>query len=125
MRVPRRPRRQRRVVLKRLGARETDRYGRLDGACVHRRERRRALVAGGTRARRTRAGFGARRRRGLRAGRCCGEEQAARAAKLGLWGEPYYVINKAEDPAGVLKSRGRFALVEGKVESVRESGGTI
>ena len=52
-------------------------------------------------------------------------ERAARQAKLGLWGEPYYVINKAEDPAGVLKSRGRFALVEGKVESVRESGGTI
>ena len=43
------------------------------------------------------------------------EEQAARAAKLGLWGEPVYVMGKAEDPAGVLKSRGRFALVEGKV----------
>ena len=54
-----------------------------------------------------------------------GEEQAARAAKLGLWGEPYYVMGKADDPAEVLKSRGRFALVEGKVLSVRESGGTI
>jgi endonuclease YncB( thermonuclease family) len=53
------------------------------------------------------------------------EEQKARAAKLGLWGEPYYVMSKAEDPAGVLKGRGRFALVEGKVLSVRESGGTI
>jgi hypothetical protein len=53
------------------------------------------------------------------------EEQAARAAKLGLWGEAYYVISKAEDPAEVLKDRGRFALVEGKVLSVRESGGTI
>jgi hypothetical protein len=53
------------------------------------------------------------------------DEQAARAAKLGLWGEPYYVIAKAEDPAGVLANRGRFALVEGRVESVRESGGTI
>jgi Staphylococcal nuclease homologue len=52
-------------------------------------------------------------------------EQAARAAKLGLWGEPVYVIGKAEDPAGVLTSRGRLALVEGKVLSVRESGGTI
>ena len=58
-------------------------------------------------------------------GRCWRDEQAARAAKLGLWGEPYYVIDKAEDPAEVLKSRGRFALVEGKVVSVRESGGTI
>ena len=53
------------------------------------------------------------------------EEQAARAAKLGLWAEPVYVMNKAEDPAEVLKQRGRFALVEGKVLSVRESGGTI
>ena len=52
-------------------------------------------------------------------------EQSARAAKLGLWGEAYYVMGKAEDPAEVLKSRGRFALVEGKVVSVRESGGTI
>lgn len=52
-------------------------------------------------------------------------EQSARAANLGLWAEPYYVISKAEDPAGVLQRRGRFALVEGKVLSVRESGGTI
>lgn len=53
------------------------------------------------------------------------KEQSARAAKLGVWGEPVYVMGKAEDPAGVLKSRGRLALVEGKVVSVRESGGTI
>jgi hypothetical protein len=53
------------------------------------------------------------------------EEELARTAKLGLWADPYYVINKAEDPSGVLKSRGRLALVEGRVLSVRESGGTI
>ena len=53
------------------------------------------------------------------------KEHSARAAKLGLWGEPVYVMGKAEDPAGVLQSRGRLALVEGKVVSVRESGGTI
>jgi endonuclease YncB( thermonuclease family) len=52
-------------------------------------------------------------------------EDKARAAKLGLWAEPYYVISKAEEPAEVLTRRGRFALVEGKVLSVRESGGTI
>lgn len=52
-------------------------------------------------------------------------EAKARAAKLGLWAEPYYVVNKAEEPAEVLARRGRFALVEGKVLSVRESGGTI
>jgi hypothetical protein len=53
------------------------------------------------------------------------QEDSARAAKLGLWAEPYYVISKAEEPGEVLRRRGRFALVEGKVLSVRESGGTI
>ena len=53
------------------------------------------------------------------------KENSARSARLGLWAEPVYVIGKAEDPAGVLESRGRFALVEGKVVSVRESGATI
>jgi hypothetical protein len=52
-------------------------------------------------------------------------EQSARTAALGLWAEPYYVIAKAEEPSDVLKRRGRFALVEGKVVSVRESGATI
>jgi len=52
-------------------------------------------------------------------------EQGARAAGLGLWADPYYVMRNAEDPAGILKVRGRFAVVEGKVLSVRESGGTI
>src|SRR4029077_2462833 len=52
-------------------------------------------------------------------------EEAARGAGVGLWGEPVYVMGKAEDPAEVLEQRGRFALVEGKVLSVRESGGTI
>jgi hypothetical protein len=44
---------------------------------------------------------------------------------LGLWANPYYVLGNAEDPAGVLALRGRFAVVEGKVLSVRESGGAI
>jgi hypothetical protein len=52
-------------------------------------------------------------------------ENSARSANLGLWAEPYYVMSKAEEPAQVLQRRGRFALVEGKVLSVRESGGTI
>jgi endonuclease YncB( thermonuclease family) len=52
-------------------------------------------------------------------------EQAARAAKLGLWADPYYVVKSAENPAEVMAERGRFTLVRGKVLSVRESGGTI
>ncbi len=52
-------------------------------------------------------------------------EKPARTGGLGRWANPYYVMRNAEDPAGVLAVRGRFAVVEGKVLSVGESGGTI
>jgi endonuclease YncB( thermonuclease family) len=52
-------------------------------------------------------------------------ERVARAQRLGLWGEPDYAIMSAEDGAGLLGQEGRFAVVEGKVASVRESGGMI
>jgi endonuclease YncB( thermonuclease family) len=52
-------------------------------------------------------------------------ENAARAAKLGLWADSHYDVLDAEAAADVLARRGRFALVEGKVVSVRESGATI
>lgn len=53
------------------------------------------------------------------------QENAARRAKLGLWAGSYYDLLNAGDPAAVLAAKGRFALVEGKVDSVRESGATI
>ena len=52
-------------------------------------------------------------------------EATARAAALGVWSDPAYVIQKTDDPAAVLSGLGRFSVVEGKVLSVRESGGTI
>ena len=52
-------------------------------------------------------------------------ERTARAESLGLWADPRHAIRKADEPAAVLAERGRFALVEGLVLSVRESGGTI
>lgn len=52
-------------------------------------------------------------------------ERTARASKLGLWGDPYYEILNADAPVDVLAQRGRFALVEGQVVSVRQSGATI
>ncbi|HSZ64944.1 MAG TPA: thermonuclease family protein [Xanthobacteraceae bacterium] len=52
-------------------------------------------------------------------------ENTARTAKLGLWGDPYYDVLNADAPVDVLAQRGRFALVEGQVVSVRESGATI
>jgi endonuclease YncB( thermonuclease family) len=54
-----------------------------------------------------------------------GRENAARKAKLGLWADPYYDLIDAEAPANVLAHKGQFALVEGRVVSVRESGPTI
>jgi hypothetical protein len=53
------------------------------------------------------------------------QERQARDSKLGLWGEPYYAIGAAESGTELLARRGRFTVVEGKVLSVRESGGTI
>src|ERR1700704_1179390 len=41
-------------------------------------------------------------------------ERAARQAKLGLWGEPYYVIVAAESGAELVAERGHFMLAEGK-----------
>jgi endonuclease YncB( thermonuclease family) len=52
-------------------------------------------------------------------------ENAARKAKLGLWADPYYDVIDAETPADVLAHKGRFALVEGQVVSVHQSGSTI
>ena len=102
----------------------TDRYGRL---VVHVFVSRsgteyqvgRDLVAGGH------------ARLALRAGEqaCAAEmvaaERRARQAKLGLWADPRYDVKQAENPASILAERGRFALVHGKVLSVRESGAII
>jgi hypothetical protein len=110
------------VTLKRLGA-GTDRYGRLQAhvfADDNGSEQwlQADLLARGL-ARVARVGDPACAKLLL------AKENSARAARLGLWAKPVYVIGKAEDPAGLLESRGRFALVEGTVVSVRESGGTI
>jgi hypothetical protein len=52
-------------------------------------------------------------------------ERVARGRRLGLWGEADYAIMSAENGAELLGQEGRFAVVEGKVASVRESGGLI
>jgi endonuclease YncB( thermonuclease family) len=111
------------VTLKRLGA-ETDRYGRLEAHVFIDEEGTQRwvqaeLVARGLARVSSRVGDPACAKILL------AKEESARTARLGLWAEPVYVIGKAEDPAGVLRSRGRFALVEGRIVSVRESGGTI
>jgi endonuclease YncB( thermonuclease family) len=52
-------------------------------------------------------------------------ERTARSAKLGLWADAEFTTRNADDPDAVRSARGRFAIVEGKVASVRESGATI
>jgi endonuclease YncB( thermonuclease family) len=52
-------------------------------------------------------------------------ERSARQAKLGLWSQDKADAMKADNPAAVLGLRGSFALVDGRVMSVRESGATI
>ncbi len=108
------------VRLLRMGP-ETDRYGRFTGGIaaadgqpiqLELLAKGHALVAGRA------------------AGTGCGDafrtaERAARTAGLGVWGTAYYLTQDAGKPAQILASRGRFAVVEGKVLSVRESGGTI
>jgi endonuclease YncB( thermonuclease family) len=54
-----------------------------------------------------------------------GVERKARDGMLGLWGEPFYVMKEAQYPDDVMTELGRFALVGGKVISVRESGGML
>jgi endonuclease YncB( thermonuclease family) len=54
-----------------------------------------------------------------------GKERVAREGKLGLWGEAYYAVTGAESFEELVADRGRFTVVEGKVLSVRVSGGTI
>jgi endonuclease YncB( thermonuclease family) len=111
------------VILRRIGA-EQDRYGRLVAHLfvpesgserwiqADLLERGRARVA-------ARVG-----ERGC-ARELLARESRAREAKLGLWAEPYYGIRRADEPAALAAERGRFAIVEGEVLSVRESGNTI
>ena len=52
-------------------------------------------------------------------------KRAARAARRGLWGDPNFAPLQSENTVQIAAARGKFALVEGTVLSVRESGATI
>ena len=52
-------------------------------------------------------------------------EDQARKAGLGLWANPNFALLPAEPGRWMETERGRFVVVEGKVVSVRQSGGTI
>ena len=53
------------------------------------------------------------------------DENTAREAKLGLWARSFYDPLQADHLADILAQRGRFALVEGRVVSVHESGAAV
>ena len=57
------------------------------------------------------------------AGTLAAAEATALSAKIGIWSAPTAIKN-AESPGDILAGIGRFAVVEGKVLSVRQSGTT-
>jgi endonuclease YncB( thermonuclease family) len=112
------------IVLKQAEPQQTDRYGRIVAYAFTARDgmERSAqadLIAAGL------ARVAARVGNRACAAELLSREDAARRAKLGLWAGSYYDSLNADDPAAVLAAIGRFALVEGKVVSVRESGATV
>jgi endonuclease YncB( thermonuclease family) len=107
--------------LERLGA-ERDRYGRLIAFAFiddAQRSVQQAMVEQGQ------------ARVSVRVGdKACADallsaERGARAAGRGLWADPNFAPLSAENLPRLQAGRGQFALVEGKVLSVRESGATI
>src|SRR5262245_57828625 len=52
-------------------------------------------------------------------------ERSARTARRGLWADPNFAPLRSDHTDRIAAARGQFALVEGKVLSVRESGATI
>ncbi|MBC7578383.1 MAG: thermonuclease family protein [Tardiphaga sp.] len=50
-------------------------------------------------------------------------EARARRDRIGVWAKPM-VIKNAESPGDILSEIGRFAVVEGRVRSVRQTGAT-
>jgi endonuclease YncB( thermonuclease family) len=52
-------------------------------------------------------------------------ERVARTSRRGLWADPNFAPLPSHDVTRITAVRGQFALVEGKVLSVRESGATI
>jgi endonuclease YncB( thermonuclease family) len=107
--------------LEKLGP-ETDRYGRVVAIAYtgdDRESLQQAMLAQGQARVAARVGDEACAELLLKA------ERAARAASLGLWADPNFAPLPTHDVARITAVRGHFALIEGKVLSVRESSGTI
>jgi endonuclease YncB( thermonuclease family) len=113
------------VELRSAGAAGPDRYGRtvahvyVTGDAAAARSVGQAMLAGGF------GRVGADVEDPACAKSLLSKERQARAGKLGLWTDPRYAILDARGLAALLARQGGFAVAQGKVASVRTSGGTI
>ena len=110
------------LTLKRLGAETLDRYGRLVAFAFP--------PAPAPSLQQTMLEQGAARVAARVGDKACADallasEHAARAAHRGLWADPNFAPLPADHVTDIGAKRGIFALVEGRVLSVRESGSTI
>jgi micrococcal nuclease len=52
-------------------------------------------------------------------------ESQARERILGLWGDPYYAVRRADDASSMSDLAGAYLVAEGRVASVRASGAQV
>ena len=52
-------------------------------------------------------------------------EAKARAMKLGIWGDPYYSVRRADRPEAILERAGNYELVEGRVLLAEQAGAMV
>lgn len=52
-------------------------------------------------------------------------EGRARAMQLGIWGDPYYMVRRADRPAAFAGRTGQYELVEGRVLVAGAAGGRV
>ncbi len=52
-------------------------------------------------------------------------EARARVERVGIWGDSYYSVRRAERPAALLPLEGHFELVEGRVVAAARSGSAV
>lgn len=52
-------------------------------------------------------------------------EGRARIANLGIWGDPYYRVRRAERPQDLSALEGRYELVEGRIVAAARAGGRV
>jgi endonuclease YncB( thermonuclease family) len=53
------------------------------------------------------------------------EETRARAMRLGIWADPYYIVRRADRPEALLPLVGKYELIEGRVLLADRVGGRI